>query len=163
MGCRARRDAELTMRIVIEDLTHPDVLALIDLHLRSAFANSPPGSVFALDPSGLRAPGVTLWSAWDGEELLGMGALKHLSDDHGELKSMRTVPAHLRKGVGAAMLEHLVTEARRRGYRRLSLETGNSIAFAPARALYERMSFAPCAPFDGYTDESFSQYYTLAL
>ena len=92
------------MRIVRDDLSHPDVIGLIELHLRSAFENSPPGSVFALDLSGLRDPAVTLWSAWDGEDLLGLGALKELDADHGELKSMRTSPAHLRRGVARAML-----------------------------------------------------------
>ena len=151
------------MRIVRDDLTHPDVVALIELHLRSAFENSPPGSVFALDLSGLRDPAVTLWSAWDGAALLGMGALKQLDTDHGELKSMRTAPAHLRKGVAAAMLDHLIAEGRRRGYARLSLETGNNAPFAPARAMYERAGFTLCGPFADYSDEAFSRYYTLAL
>ena len=151
------------MRIERDDLTHPDMVALIELHLRSAFENSPPGSVFALDLSGLRDPAVTLWSAWEGDDLLGMGALKQLDAAHGELKSMRTAPAHLRKGVAAAMLDHLIAEGRRRGYARLSLETGNNAPFAPARAMYERAGFVPCGPFAGYSDESFSRYYTLAL
>ena len=151
------------MRIVRDDLTHPDVVALIELHLRSAFENSPPGSVFALDLSGLRDPAVALWSAWDGEALLGMGALKELDAGHGELKSMRTAPAHLRRGVAGAMLDHLIAEGRRRGYSRLSLETGNNAPFAPARAMYERAGFTPCGPFAEYTDESFSRYYTLTL
>lgn len=151
------------MRIVQDDLTHPDVVALIELHLRAAFENSPPGSVFALDLSGLRDPAVTLWSAWDGEALLGMGALKQLDPGHGELKSMRTAPAHLRKGVAAAMLDHLIAEGRRRGYSRLSLETGSNPPFAPARAMYERAGFTPCGPFAEYSDEAFSRYYTLTL
>jgi len=151
------------MLIVRDDLTHSDVVALIELHLRSAFENSPPGSVFALDLSGLRDPAVTLWSAWDGDDLLGMGALKQLDTGHGELKSMRTAPAHLRKGVAATMLDHLIGEGRRRGYARLSLETGNNAPFAPARAMYERAGFVPCGPFADYSDESFSRYYTLAL
>ena len=151
------------MRIERDDLTRPDVVALIELHLRSAFENSPPGSVFALDLSGLRDPAVTLWSAWEGDDLLGMGALKQLDAGHGELKSMRTAPAHLRKGVAAAMLDHLIAEGRRRGYARLSLETGNNPPFAPARAMYERAGFVQCGPFADYSDESFSRYYTLAL
>lgn len=151
------------MRIERDDLTHPDVVALIELHLRSAFENSPPGSVFALDLSGLRDPAVTLWSAWDGGDLLGMGALKQLDSGHGELKSMRTAPAHLRKGVAAAMLDYLIAEGRGRGYARLSLETGNNAPFAPARAMYERAGFVPCGPFADYTDQAFSRYYTLTL
>lgn len=151
------------MRIVTDDLTHPAVVALVEFHLRSAFENSPPGSVFALDLSGLRDSAVTLWTAWDGDALLGMGALKRLDEDHGELKSMRTAPAHLRRGVAAAMLDHLIAEGRARGYRRLSLETGNNAPFAPARALYERAGFVECGPFADYKDTSFSRYYTLAL
>ncbi|MGY4399159.1 putative acetyltransferase [Sphingomonas sp. UYAg733] len=151
------------MRIVADDLTRPEVVALVEFHLRSAFKNSPPGSVFALDLSGLRDPVVTLWTAWDGDVLLGMGALKRLDEDHGELKSMRTAPAHLRRGVAAAMLDHLIAEGRARGYRRLSLETGNNAPFAPARALYERAGFVECGPFADYSDTSFSRYYTLAL
>lgn len=151
------------MRIVRDDLTHPDVIALLEFHLRSAFENSPPGSVFALDLTGLRDPAVTLWSAWDGEDLLGLGALKQLGTDHGELKSMRTAPAHLRKGVAAEMLDHLVKEGRARGYKRLSLETGSNEPFAPARALYERAGFEPCGPFADYVDTDFSRYYRLEL
>ena len=151
------------MRIVVDDLTHPAVTALLDLHLRSAFANSPPGSMFALDASGLRAPGVTLWSAWDGAALLGLGALKELDAAHGEIKSMRTAPGQLRRGIAAAMLGHLVAEGRRRGYRRLSLETGGNAPFAAARALYERAGFVPCGPFADYADEHFSRYYMLRL
>ena len=156
-----RRSTE--MRIVRDDLTHPDVIALLDLHLRSAFENSPPGAVFALDLSGLRHPAVTLWSAWDGDDLLGLGALKELDAGHGELKSMRTAPAHLRRGVAAAMLDHLVAEGRARGYARLSLETGSNEHFAPARALYERAGFMECGPFADYTDQIFSRYYSLTL
>ena len=151
------------MRFVRDDLTHPDVVALIELHLRAAFENSPPGSVFALDLSGLRDPAVTLWSAWDGDALLGMGALKQLDSGHGELKSMRTAPAFLRRGVAGAMLDHLIAEGRRRGYARLSLETGSNPPFAPARAMYERAGFTPCGPFAEYSDEAFSRYYTLTL
>ena len=151
------------MKIVRDDLTHPAVIGLLDLHLRAAFENSPSGSVFALDLTGLRDPAVTLWSAWDGEDLLGLGALKQLDATHGELKSMRTAPAHLRRGGAAAMLDQLIAEGRRRGYRRLSLETGSNPPFAPARALYERTGFAPCGPFADYSDTDFSRYYRLEL
>ncbi|WP_390901801.1 GNAT family N-acetyltransferase [Sphingomonas alpina] len=151
------------MRVVTDDLTHPDVIALVELHLKAAFENSPPGSVFALDLSGLRDPAVTLWTAWEEGALLGMGALKRLDAEHGELKSMRTAPAQLRRGVAAAMLDHLIAEGLARGYRRLSLETGNNAPFAPARALYARAGFVECGPFADYTDASFSRYYTLAL
>ena len=151
------------MRIIRDDLSHPAVIALIELHLRAAFENSPPGSVFALDTAGLRDPSVTLWTAWEGEDLLGMAAMKQLDPAHGELKSMRTAPQQLRKGVGGALLEHLVAEAQACGYRRLSLETGTSPAFEAAHALYERAGFTRCAPFASYRDEIFAAYYTVML
>ena len=151
------------MRIVRDDLTHSDVVALVELHLRAAFENSPPGAVFALDLSGLRDPSVTLWTAWEGGTLLGMGALKALDTNHGELKSMRTAPGQLRRGVARAMLGHLIAEGRARGYRRLSLETGSNAPFAAARALYAGAGFVECGPFAGYVDTQFSQYFTLEL
>ena len=150
-------------RIVRDDLTRPRVLDLIELHLRSAFENSPPGAVFALDLSGLRDPSVALWTAWDGEALLGMGALKRLDARHGEIKSMRTAPDQLRRGVAGTILDHLLHEARAAGYRRLSLETGSTEAFGPARALYARAGFDETGPFADYTDTGFSRYYTMTL
>ncbi len=155
--------APASWRIVRDDLTHPAVVALVELHVRAAFDNSPPGAVFALDASGLRDPAVTLWTAWEGKALLGMGALKRVDAAQGELKSMRTAPGQVRRGVAAAMLAHLIVEARARGYRRLSLETGSNAPFAPARALYERAGFVACGPFAGYAEEVFSRYYTLKL
>ncbi len=119
--------------------------------------------MFALDLSGLRDPAVTLWTVWDGDTLLGMGALKQLDTTHGEIKSMRTAPDQLRRGVAGMMLRHLVAEARARGYLRISLETGSNEPFAPARALYERTGFAETGPFADYTDTAFSRYYTMAL
>jgi putative acetyltransferase len=151
------------MRIVRDDLTHPAVLALLEFHVREAHANSPADGVFALGLAGLRDPALTLWSAWDGETLLGMGALKELDTGHGELKSMRTAPDQLRRGVAAAMLAHLIAEARARGYRRLSLETGTNDAFAPARALYEAAGFVRSGPFGGYKLTDFNLCYTLVL
>jgi len=139
------------------------VIDLVELHLRAAFENSPPGSVFALDLGGLRDAAVTMWTAWEDEALLGMGALKRLDAEHGELKSMRTAPAHLRRGVAAAMLAHLIREARASGYRWVSLETGGNAPFAAARALYNRAGFVPCAPFAGYTDTAFNRYFTRDL
>ncbi|MDB5677475.1 GNAT family N-acetyltransferase [Sphingomonas bacterium] len=151
------------MRIEIDDLARPEVVALVDLHLREAHANSPACHVFALDLSGLQHPDVTLWTAWDGDDLLAMGALKQIDPGHGEIKSMRTAPAHIRKGIGAEMLAHLIAEGRAREYRRLSLETGNNDPFAAARAMYSRAGFAECGPFADYDDVSFSRYFTLAL
>lgn len=123
-------------------------------------AISPPESVHALDLDGLRRPEITFWTAWSGAALLGCGALKELSPDHGEVKSMRTARAHRRGGVARAMLAHIVAEARRRGYERLSLETGSMAEFAPARALYERFGFGYCGPFAGYVDDPNSVFMT---
>ncbi len=146
-----------------DDLTHPDVLALLDLHLRAAHQNSPPGSVYALDVSGLRDPSVTLWTLWKGAALLGMGALKALGAGEGEVKSMRTAPGHVRRGVATALLEHVLAEARARGYARLNLETGTDAPFEAAHALYRRAGFVECAPFGTYHDTVFARYFTKAL
>jgi putative acetyltransferase len=152
------------MEIREDDLTAPAVLALLRLHLAGMQDESPPESVHALGAEALRGPDVSFWSVWDGEELLGFGALKELDPGHGEIKSMRTAPATLRRGVGAAMLTHIVAEARRRDYRRLSLETGSSSAFDAAAALYARFGFAPCGAFADYSDKDpFSRFMSLAL
>lgn len=151
------------MRIERDDVSRPQVIAMVEHHVRSLHEVSPPGNVFALDLSGLRDPTVSFWTVWDGDDLLGMGGLKELDATHGEIKSMRTVASALRRGVGGAMLDHIVVEARHRDYRRLSLETGSNPPFAPAWAMYERAGFVPCAPFGSYTDTGFSRYFTLAL
>ena len=150
-------------RIVRDDLTRPEVVALVELHLRAAHANSPPGSVFALDLTGLRDPTVTVWSAWDGDRVVGLVALKRLDDTHGELKSMRTAPDYLRRGVGRRLLDHVIAEARTRSYRRISLETGTAASFTPAHALYENAGFTACDPFGVYSDRVFAAYYTLEM
>ena len=126
-------------------------------------SSSPAGSCHFLDFDGLNAPDVTFWSIWDGDVLTGCGALKALSSTQGEIKSMRTHHDHLRKGVGAAMLEHIISEGRQRGYVRLSLETGSTDAFLPARALYEAYGFQYCPPFGEYVDDPFSRFMTLAI
>jgi putative acetyltransferase len=151
------------MRIEVDDVSRPEVVALVDYHLRSMHAISPPDSVFALDLSGLKHPSVTFWTAWDGDDLLGMGGLKQLDADHGEIKSMRTAPNALRRGVAGRMLDHILAEARTRKYRRLSLETGSNAPFAPAWAMYARAGFVPCAPFGSYRDIDFSRYFTIEL
>ncbi len=153
--------AALTIRI--DDVRSPVVLALLREHLAAAAANSPPGSVHALDADGLRRPDVTCWSVWRGDDLAGVGALKQLDPTHGELKSMRTARAHLRQGVATALLTHMLQVARQRGYRRVSLETGTTAAFAAAHALYERFGFVRCAPFASYRDDGFSICMTRAL
>lgn len=149
--------------IRVDDLTHPEVLALLREHLASAAEHSPPESVHALDAAALRAPNVTFWSVWSGSRLAGIGALKQLDATHGELKSMRTARAFLRQGVARTLIDHMLQVARERGYRRLSLETGTPEAFAPARALYESFGFVRCAPFANYRDDGFSVCMTRTL
>ncbi|WP_294257865.1 GNAT family N-acetyltransferase [uncultured Sphingomonas sp.] len=144
-------------------LDDAQVQDLLRLHASGMLANSPAESCHFLDLSGLQAADVTFWSAWAGEDLLGMGALKQLDATHGEVKSMRTVPAHLGKGVGAAVLEHILAAARARGLTRLSLETGTAPAFEPAHRLYSRYGFVPCPPFGSYSEDPHSQFFTLLL
>lgn len=146
-----------------DPLEHPAVLALLREHLTTLAPTAPPESRHALDLTGLRAPDVTFWTLWDGEALAGMGALKELSPDHGEVKSMRTAAAYLRRGVAAAMVRHILDEGRRRGYIRLSLETGSMPFFYPAHRLYRSFGFAPCEPFGPYTADPNSTFMTLVL
>jgi putative acetyltransferase len=149
--------------IRIDDLNGPEIQALLAEHLRGMHAISPPESVHALDLDGLRDPRITFWSVWNGEVLLGCGALKQLDARHGEVKSMRTTLASRRRGVGRAMLMHIVDAARRRGYARLSLETGSQPAFEPARRLYASFGFVECAPFADYRPDPNSVFMTLDL
>jgi putative acetyltransferase len=148
------------MEIRVDDLRGPEIAALLEEHLRHMYEVSPPESVHALDLDRLRRPEITFWTAWMGRELAGCGALKALDRTHGEIKSMRTAKPYLRKGVAAGMLEHILGEAGKRGYRRLSLETGSQPAFLPARTLYSRFGFRPCGPFAGYTDDPNSFFMT---
>jgi putative acetyltransferase len=151
------------LNIRTDNATHAAVLALLDEHLREMYAASPPESVHALDLSELRASDVTFWTAWDGEELLGCGALKALDAKHGEIKTMRTSRKHLRKGVAAAILEHITNVARERGYERLSLETGSGGPFDAALRFYEKHGFEYCEPFAGYVPDPFSRFMTRSL
>lgn len=151
------------MNIRTDNATHAAVLALLDEHLREMYAASPPESVHALDLSELRASDVTFWTAWDGEELLGCGALKTLDAKHGEIKTMRTSRKHLRKGVAAAILEHITNVARERGYERLSLETGSGGPFDAALRFYEKHGFEYCEPFADYVPDPFSRFMTRSL
>ena len=151
------------MEIRVDDLRGPEIAALLEEHLADMRRISPPESVHALDLEGLRRPEITFWTVWEGGQLLGCGALKELGRTHGEIKSMRTARAHRRKGVAAAVLAHLVTEARRRGYVRLSLETGSMPEFEPARRMYANFGFEPCGPFADYGPDPNSTFMTLAL
>ncbi len=151
------------MRIELDDLSHPAVQALLGEHLQSMRALSPPESMHALDLEKLRAPDVTFWTAWVGDELAGCGALKALSPTHGEIKSMRTPAARRRTGAAKALLAHIIDTALSRGYARLSLETGSMGAFEPAHRLYESFGFARCGPFDPYVDDPNSVFMTRKL
>ena len=146
-----------------DDLSGERTRGLLAIHLAGMHANSPPGNVFALDLSGLQVPGVTVWTVWQGADIVGVGALKELGDRSGELKSMRTHPDHLRKGVAACLLDFMVVEARARGLQRLSLETGSGTAFEPALALYRRRGFTDGAPFSDYIGSDFNQFLHLSL
>ena len=146
-----------------DDLSGAAVRALLALHLQGMNETSPPEAVFALDLSGLSAANVLVWSAWDGEALCGIGALKLLDEANAEVKSMRTHPDHLRKGVAAAILERIIDEARARGMKRLSLETGRGPAFEAALGLYRRRGFVDGEAFGGYPPNDFSQFLHLAL
>lgn len=153
------------MRLVIreDDLTSPQIADLLRAHLDFAREHSPPESVHALDLDRLRAPEITFWSVWEGDALVGCGALKELAPDHGEIKSMHTAREHRGKGVASILVEHILREARARRYRRVSLETGTPPAFQPARDLYARYGFRVCPPFAAYRKDPFSVCMTLEL
>ena len=148
------------MDIIIDDLTGPEIHALLQEHLNSMKLYSPPESIHALDLDSLRQPEITFWTIWENGELLGCGALKELDSQHGEIKSMRTAERHRRKGAARAMLAHILSEAQKRGYKRLSLETGSHDAFAPARSLYASFGFAHCDPFADYVLDPYSVFMT---
>ena len=151
------------MRFELDDLSREATRGLIARHLAGMHANSPPESVHAFDLDKLRQPNVRFFSAWIGDEIAACGALKRLDAARGELKSMRVADAFLRRGVGRAMLEHLIAEARASGLSSLWLETGSGAAFVPAQRLYESAGFTRCGPFDDYKDDPFSVFMTRAI
>ena len=151
------------MRIELDDLSRQEVHALLREHLDNMYELSPPESVHALDLAKLRSPDITFWTVWNESLLLGCGALKELTPTHGEVKSMRTPKSLRRRGAGRAVLAHIVAEARSRGYRRLSLETGSNGAFKPAQKLYENFGFTYCGPFADYTADPNSVFMSLEL
>ena len=153
----------MDLQIRLDPLHSPQIAALLGEHLQDMRRISPPESVHALDLEELRKPGITFWSAWSGDVLAGCVALKELDASHGEIKSMRTAAAQRRRGVGAALLEHVLEQAQARGLHRLSLETGSQPEFAPARALYARYGFVPCGPFGDYAEDPCSTFMTRAL
>ena len=151
------------MHIKLDDLHGPEIAALLEAHMATMRAASPPESVHALDLAKLRAPEIAFWTVWDGGELVGCGALNQLDASHGEIKSMHTAARHRGRGVAARLLEHIIAEAKARGYKRLSLETGSMPAFKPARDLYARYGFVRCPPFANYFEDVHSVCMTTAL
>jgi putative acetyltransferase len=151
------------MRIVEGDFSDPRVIALLKIHLTTARAETAPGSAHALDLTGLQSPDISFWTIWDNETLLGIGALKQFSGDHGEVKSMHTARSVRGRGVGSAMLRHIVATARASGMARLSLETGSWDYFEPARAFYRSHGFIECPPFGDYVPDPNSVFMSLDL
>lgn len=151
------------MKILIDDLTGPEIAELLNEHLRDMYATSPAESVHALDLEKLRKPGITFWSVWDNLQLMGCGALKELDPTHAEIKSMRSSNRFRGQGAGKKMLEHILQVATERQYQRLSLETGPQDFFIPARKLYERYGFEYCGPFGDYVEDPYSVFMTKAL
>ena len=151
------------IRIVLGDLSDPRVKDLLRIHFTTARAQTAPGSAHALDVAGLQAPDITFWTIWEDETLLGVGALKRLSADHGEVKSMHTAAPVRRKGAGSAMLRHIIAVARACGMAHLSLETGTWDYFRPARAFYASHGFVECPPFADYVLDPNSVFMSLDL
>lgn len=151
------------IRIIEDDLSGASIQRLLATHLHSMAQISPPESNHTLDLDTLKTPQITLWSAWEEDQLLGCGALKQIGSDHGEIKSMRTHERHTRRGIASAMLEHIIGQARAQGMCRLSLETGSQEEFAPACALYRRYGFETCRPFANYREDPLSTFMTLVL
>ena len=151
------------MKILLDDLTGTEIAGLLEQHLQEMRAVSPPESKHALDLEGLRRPEITFWTVWDGASRAGCGALKELDPSHAEIKSMRTAPEHRNKGVATMLLRHILAEATRRNYRRLSLETGSMPFFESARRLYRKFGFACCGPFGDYKEDPNSVFLTKEL
>ena len=154
---------QVNLDIRIDDLTSPAIFRFLEEHLEQMASHSPPESVHALDLEGLRQPDVTFWSVWLDAELLGCGAIKELDAHHAEIKSMRTDPLHHRKGIATRLMQHILDEARRRHYTRLSLETGSMEAFEPARSFYAGFGFDYCGPFGDYIEDPYSVFMTREL
>ena len=151
------------MRIELDDVSRLEVVALLEEHLRNMYELSAPDQVFAFDASKLRAPDVSLWTAWEEGALLGCAALKELSPIHGEVKAMRTPARRRRHGAGRALLNHILQVSRERAYQELVLETGRHPAFVPAQTLYRSVGFRECGPFGSYKENGNSVFMSLRL
>jgi putative acetyltransferase len=151
------------MQIKVDDLEGQAIIELLEEHMMDMQSSSPPESVHALDINGLKSPDITFWSAWEGEELLGCGALKELSPTMGEVKSMRTSADHQRKGVALQLVKTIIETSQERGYKQLFLETGSMVEFEAARLLYSRAGFTQCSPFSTYEEDPNSVFMTRQL
>lgn len=151
------------MRIKVDDLSGVEIAEFLQDHVRDMKAVSPPESKHALDLDGLRKPEITFWTVWDDQILVGCGAIKELDPQHAEVKSMRTLFSYKRRGVASILLEQIIDEAKKRRYRRLSLETGSMPFFEPARRLYSKFGFKYCAPFSDYKEDPNSVFMTREL
>lgn len=151
------------MQFYVNELDRPDVIRLLQEHLDSMVDISPPGSVHALDLDALRHPDIIFWTVREESVLLGCGALKKIDEEHGEIKSMRTASAHLGKGVASALLQEIIKESIKQGFRRLSLETGSTDRFAAAKSLYAKFGFRECEPFANYSNDWHSLFMTKEL
>ena len=149
--------------IVEDDLSGEGTIALLGIHLAGMRANSPPKNVFALDLSGLKVPEITVWTVREGDQVISIGALKELDGCNGEIKSMRTHPDYLRRGGAGLLLDHIIAIARKRGWKKLSLETGRGQAFEPALNLYRNRGFVEGPAFSDYEPSPFNQFLHLAL
>ncbi len=151
------------MKIIVDDLSGIRIAEFLEEHIKDMKAISPPESKHALDLESLRQPDVTFWTVWDDQNLIGCGALKELDSRQAEVKSMRTSSSYRQKGIASMLLQHIISEATRRGFRRLSLETGSMPFFEPARRLYAKFGFRYCAPFSNYKEDPNSVFMTREL
>jgi len=151
------------MDIRVGELRNKEVIALLQEHHEDMLSHSPVESVHALDLNALEAPDITFWSFWINNKLAGVGALKEIDAEHGEIKSMRTSTNHLRQGVAGKLLEHIIEQANIRSYKRLSLETGTMGAFIPAHKLYQLFGFQECEPFGDYKEDPYSMFMTKSI
>jgi putative acetyltransferase len=163
MTCGRNPGSAHDVRIVVDDLTGPQIARFLEEHVREMLATTPPESKHALDLDALRGPDITFWSVMDGGTVVGCGALQRLDAGHAEVKSMRTLAARQRRGIASAILGHIIAEAQRMGFTRLSLETGSAEFFAPARKLYEKFGFTYCEPFADYRPDPLSVFLTRTL
>ena len=151
------------LKIEIDDLSNPEVINFLNEHLQHMIQVTPPGYVHALDIEALRNPEITFWTVWEAELLLCCGALKKLNPEHAELKSMRTTPTHLGKGIASFLLDHILSKAKELNYQKIYLETGSYEVFQPARKLYEKFGFTYCEPFADYKESVNSVYMSVDL